>query len=83
MTERIQKREHDGKYAFDGNLDRLCVCGHTLGRHGAGSPADCLYYSLSKAEREQAKINDEPGAHDDNCRCSRFRLSRKKQNQAV
>jgi hypothetical protein len=54
MTEsqRKQKREADGKYAFDGHLERLCVCGHSLANHSAGSPADCLFYSLPASERE-------------------------------
>jgi hypothetical protein len=67
-----QKREHDGCYAFDGNLDRLCVCGHTLGVHSAGSPADCLLYSFPdgavELKGQQLPID---------CGCKRFRLSRK------
>lgn len=43
---RVPKRETDGRYAFDGNLNRVCVCGHTLGVHASGSPADCLLYSF-------------------------------------
>src|SRR5690349_17625115 len=27
-----QNRETDGKYAFGGNLNRLCICGHDSGR---------------------------------------------------
>lgn len=69
------KRELDGKYAFDGNYDRLCVCGHTLGSHSCGSPADCLFYSLSAAD--ERRITD-PGADNPNCGCLEFRLSRKK-----
>lgn len=72
---REQKRETNGQYAFDGNLDRLCVCGHTLGVHGAGSPADCLLYSLPKAEQLQNVGGDKP-----DCGCLKFRLSRKKVN---
>lgn len=68
-----RKRETDGKYAFDGAYDRLCVCGHTLGAHSCGSPADCLFYSLPAAERE-----GQPGADRHECGCVKFRLSRKK-----
>jgi hypothetical protein len=72
-----QKREHDGKYAFDGRLDRICVCGHMLAHHAAGSPADCLFYSLPTDER-----NGWPGARKPHCACMKFRLSRKKQDAA-
>ena len=68
-----QKRETDGKYAFDGNLDRLCVCGHDLGAHSAGSPADCLFYSLPACERA-----GKPGEHNHECGCQKFRESRKR-----
>lgn len=71
--QRDAKREFDGKYAFDGNLDRMCVCGHTLGNHAAGSPADCLLYSLPERERLQLPGGDKP-----ECGCLKFRLSRKK-----
>lgn len=68
MSNTDQKREYDGKYASDGNLDRLCVCGHMLGRHSCGSPSDCLYYSLSKTEQEQANVHFSCGVEkgDDN-----------------
>jgi len=68
-----RKRETDGKYAFDGNLDRVCVCGHTLGVHSAGSPADCLFYSLPDSMRA-----GEPGEDHKDCGCVKFRLSRRK-----
>jgi len=72
-SERIQKRELDGRYAFDGNLQRLCVCGHSLGVHSGGSPADCLLYSLPLNDpqrlAEAAPID---------CGCKKFRLSRRK-----
>lgn len=67
------KREPDGKYAFDGNLDRMCVCGHTLGNHSCGTPADCLLYSLPEGERKLYPGGDKPV-----CGCLKFRLSRKK-----
>lgn len=32
----MQNREiNTGKYTFDGDMDRLCVCGHRLGIHTA------------------------------------------------
>lgn len=68
-----QKREINGQYAFDGNLERMCACGHALANHSAGSPADCLLYSLPQGEREAL-----PGGLHPDCGCQRFRLSRKK-----
>src|ERR1039457_7032969 len=68
-----RKREHDGRYAYDGRLERICVCGHTLAVHCAGSPADCLFYSLPASERE-----GQPGATVKDCGCAKFRQSRKK-----
>jgi hypothetical protein len=33
---KFQSREHGtGQYTFDGGLERLCVCGHSLGIHAA------------------------------------------------
>ena len=37
-----QPRSADGRYAFDGNWDRLCTCGHTLGIHYADPPQACM-----------------------------------------
>ena len=68
------KRETDGRYAFDGRLERMCVCGHQLANHAAGSPADCLFYSMPEYERQ-----GKPGADMPVCGCAKFRLSRKKQ----
>lgn len=73
MTTR--KRETDGKYAHEGNWRRLCVCGHTLGVHSAGSPSDCLLYSFSPDDPNRFS-NDQLNP-DDDCGCQRFRLSRK------
>jgi hypothetical protein len=31
-----------GQYSYDGNWDRLCICGHTLGEsHAAEPPHPC------------------------------------------
>ena len=65
------KREQNGRYTFDGKLDRICVCGHSLSHHGAGHP-DCLFYSLSSEEKEGQPGHDKP-----DCSCQRFRQSRK------
>jgi hypothetical protein len=71
MSLRSPKREVDGKYAHEGGYDRLCVCGHTLGVHSAGSPADCLLYSIPNHPELLTTTNVE-------CGCLKFRLSRKK-----
>lgn len=68
-----QKREYNGQYAYNGNLERMCVCGHAFGHHGGGSPADCLVYSFPENERKEWVNGDKP-----NCGCEKFRLSRKK-----
>ena len=67
-----RKRESNGQYAFDGRLERVCVCGHTLAVHCAGSPSDCLFYSLPEYERkgQQGEANAE-------CGCMKFRQSHK------
>lgn len=67
------KRETDGRYAFDGRLERMCVCGHQLANHASGSPADCLFYTRPEGERQ-----GKPGANRPVCGCAKFRLSRKK-----
>ena len=66
-----QKRTPDGKYDHDGDLNRMCVCGHTFGDHSSGSPADCLAYSLHGASE-----------FDKACRCLKFRpVKTKKKSQ--
>lgn len=59
------KREPNGRFDYVRNWERLCVCGHTLGVHAAGSPADCLFYSF-------------PENSGDPCRCPKFRPSKRK-----
>lgn len=53
-----------GQYAFDGNLSRLCVCGHELGKHIHGGwecgTAPSLYPETK------------------GCKCQKFRPSRKR-----
>ncbi len=81
MTTKERKREYDGKYAFDGDLSRLCVCGHTLGVHGAGSPADCILYSFNPRELERELASGEHRNSNVECGCVKFRLSRRKQTK--
>jgi hypothetical protein len=67
MSERTQQRDDSGKYTFDGDLDRLCVCGHSLGLHSGRAPHDCLTYSLSKTNPDHAE-----------CDCQKFQPQRRK-----
>ena len=61
------REPENGRFAFDGNLRRLCVCGHELGKHIYGGfecgTAPSLYPETK------------------GCKCQKFRLSRKKQNR--
>lgn len=75
-TVKVRKREHDGRYAFDGDLRRLCVCRHSLAVHSAGSPADCLLYSLPDNDPQRAIEEANGGLVE--CGCRRFQLSRRK-----
>lgn len=65
---KLQSREdNSGRFTFDGDLDRLCVCGHTLGHHAGGSPHECFVGTLSRSDPNRAE-----------CNCPKFRPSRKK-----
>lgn len=60
-VENKDARDSEGKYKHDGNWDRLCKCGHTLGFHAAAKVAGqrpCFH-------------GDEPGAEP--CGCVVFR----------
>ncbi|MGC2234217.1 MAG: hypothetical protein WBA09_22140 [Candidatus Acidiferrum sp.] len=69
-----RKRGDDGRFEHEGNWERLCVCGHTLGVHAAASPAQCLFYTFSPSAPERL---GKPGENNPDCGCQRFRLSRK------
>lgn len=48
MTHEAQRQYRDptnGQYAYDGDFDRLCTCGHTLGIHIAGG-FECINIDL-------------------------------------
>lgn len=72
MEEEVKKsqaRDHrTGEYAFDGNWDRMCVCGHRLGVHGDGG-LDCL---------AGTNVLDDPSPRGAFCNCLKFRQSRRK-----
>jgi hypothetical protein len=70
----MTKRDEQGRYDYENDWDRLCVCGHTLGVHASGSPADCLLYSFGDHHSE---IKDHLHQPDKNCGCQKFRAARK------
>lgn len=66
-----QPREREtGRYGFDGDFERLCVCGHPLGLHTAEAPHECLAIDAHSidTERFQRPLPD--------CDCIRFKRSR-------
>jgi len=67
LTLQKQKRDRrSGRYTYEGQYQRLCVCGHVLGQHLAEAPHGCIQ------EDERGVIG---GAA---CPCERFRPSRAK-----
>lgn len=70
MTDNRRSQNRDqvtGQYAFDGDMSRMCVCGHTLGAHVAGG-WDCLNGNRMVG----------PECDGTPCSCEKFRLSRRK-----
>lgn len=58
------RNKKTGQYSFEGNWDRLCVCGHRLGAHAGEPPHDCFSGQM-----------DDGGEY---CDCPKFRPSRRK-----
>ncbi len=58
------REKQSGRYGFEGGLERVCVCGHTLGAHTAAAPHECGTV--------------DPRVHPEavGCECRRFRPSR-------
>lgn len=65
---RPQKRSQDGRCDLDGRLDRVCVCGHTLGDHAAVSPHECFRHTFADVTAE-----------DKRCKCPKFRERKRKE----
>lgn len=64
---REARNRHTGQYSYEGQWDRVCTCGHTLGVHAGDPPHPCF--------------NDDPylkGATGEPCDCQRFRAPRVK-----
>lgn len=53
----------DGRFAFDGNMNRICVCGHRLGIHGPRG-IECL---------AGTNVPDDPNPPGVECPCTKFR----------
>ncbi|HYE90076.1 MAG TPA: hypothetical protein VEA38_03605 [Terriglobales bacterium] len=65
MAARTQPRDaQTGRYGFEGQWDRLCVCGHRLGVHTADAPHECMVRDFDKTAAP--------------CDCMKFRPSRKR-----
>jgi len=60
---RQNRDQRNGRYTFDGDLTRMCVCGHTLAQHFHGAPHDCAAHTMAPYPK---------------CDCPKFRQSRKK-----
>ena len=51
------REKASGRYGYEGQWDRLCRCGHTLGVHLAEAPHPCAVADLK----------------DESCDCERFK----------
>lgn len=61
----MAKRESNGRYDLEDNLDRLCVCGHKLADHSPEDGHECLAASLPENKGKP------------DCGCEHFKQSRK------
>jgi hypothetical protein len=65
---RMQNREPGNmRYAFDGDMERVCTCGHRLGVHGPGG-IECL---------AGTNVPDDPNPPGAECECVKFKTPRK------
>jgi hypothetical protein len=66
---RSQNREPGNmRFAFDGDMNRMCTCGHRLGVHGPGG-IECL---------AGTNVWDDPNPRGVECECTKFKQSRRK-----
>jgi hypothetical protein len=54
----MKRARGTGRYTYDEKYERLCVCGHPLGKHSAESPHDCFVGQFGEPE---------------SCECPKFR----------
>ncbi len=72
---RYQNRHHsNGQFAYSGDMERMCVCGHKLGVHAAVGPHDCF---------AGTNCPDDPNPPGVFCDCQKFRPSRRKAARAA
>jgi hypothetical protein len=55
-------RDKSGKYSHS-DMEKMCVCGHKLGRHTGEYPHDCCY--------------GDGDDYDQKCECNGFKLKRR------
>lgn len=74
---RGQARHRDtGQFSYQGKWNRLCVCGHELGFHAAEAPHDC--FNADRLNIGDAGDMDPNRFPPTDCKCQKFRPSRKK-----
>lgn len=56
MATRQPRERSTGRYGFDGQFDRVCTCGHTLGNHTAVAPHSCIEGDFSDVSCDCAKF---------------------------
>lgn len=94
-TNRIQSREtNSGQYTFDGGLERLCGCGHSLGVHSAArvrdkvngkTYQDCFVdtFGIESVKNSMNPFDQEIYRHmltGNKCNCICFKPARKKKS---
>lgn len=63
----MQNREaNTGKYTFDGDMSRLCVCGHALGLHTA-----------ARVRLDGKTLQPCADSHAPDCKCQCFKPAKK------
>ena len=77
MAAKGQPRDRStGQYGFQGDWNRLCVCGHELGFHGGEAPHEC--FNEDRLNIGSGDGLDAKRVPPTTCACRRFRPSRKK-----
>lgn len=60
-----------GRYAFDGNFERMCKCGHALGLHLHGghdcleTPCDCKKFRPTLSQHKRGGAAKAPDTGED------------------
>lgn len=78
---RKQNREvGTGRYTYEGQWERMCVCGHTLGVHSAVRLRDEETGKMLQDCLTGTGVEEDPALFGKFCDCTLFRPSRKKAN---